>query len=252
MSSPIQPSGMSPTGTTRVSASAAKRSATTTSLGSSSRQPRSRASPIAFRAIAWPLSSSCRDAPTARPSATRKVKAIAPPIRIESASWVSRSMTPILSATLTPPITTTNGRAGLSSRFAKASSSASSSSPAADGSCCAIPTVDACARCTAPKASCTNRSPLAASSAAKPESLASSRASKRRFSSIRSSPCSSPKAISRPSSSDSRSATGRSDSSGLGSPLGRPRCEHTTTCAPSSSSSSMVGTAARMRVSSAT
>ena len=55
MSSPIQPSGISPTGTTRVSASAAKRSATTTSLGSSSRQPRSRASPIAFRAIAWPL-----------------------------------------------------------------------------------------------------------------------------------------------------------------------------------------------------
>ena len=140
-------------------------------------------------------------------------------------------MTPILSATLTPPITTTNGRAGLSSRLAKASSSASSSSPAAEGSCCAIPTVDACARCTAPKASCTNRSALAASSAAKPGSLASSRASKRRFSSIRSSPCSSPKAISRPSSSDNRSATGRSDSSGLGSPLGRPRCEHTTTCA---------------------
>ena len=84
-------------------------------------------------------------------------------------------MTPILSATLTPPITTTNGRAGLSSRLAKASSSASSSSPAADGSCCAIPTVDACARCTAPKASCTNRSALAASSAAKPGSLASSR-----------------------------------------------------------------------------
>ena len=102
MSSPIQPAGISSTATVRVSASAAKRSATTTSVGSSSSHPRAPASVIARRAIAWPSASSCREPPRRSPAAARNVNAIAPPIRIESASSVKRSITPILSATLTP------------------------------------------------------------------------------------------------------------------------------------------------------
>ena len=47
------------------------------------------------------------------PRAARNVKAIAPPTSTVSASPVNRSMTPILSATFAPPITTTNGCSGL-------------------------------------------------------------------------------------------------------------------------------------------
>src|ERR1700749_4781538 len=55
-----------------------------------------------------------------------------------------------------------------------------------------------------------------------------------------------------PSSSPSRFATGAIESAGSRSPFGRPRCDIRTSAAPRSRSSSIVGSAARMRVSSAT
>ena len=75
-------------------------SAATTSVGSFRSQPAATAADAASRAIAWPASSSCSEAPTWPPAARTKVLAIAPPIRIVSATVVSRSMTPILSVTL--------------------------------------------------------------------------------------------------------------------------------------------------------
>ena len=53
-----------------------------------------------------------------------------------------------------------------------------------------------------------------------------------------------------PVSSANRVDTGCSEYFSSGFPLGRPRCDSTTGCAPRSSSSSIVGRAARMRVSS--
>ena len=64
-------------------------------------------------------------------------------------------MTPILSVTLAPPTTATNGRAGDSSSADSVDTSRSSRWPAAAGSRCATPSVDACARCAAPNASLT-------------------------------------------------------------------------------------------------
>ena len=54
----------------------------------------------------------------------------------------------------------------------------------------------------------------------------------------------------RPSSSASRAATGRSEYSGFGLPFGRPRCDARMTVAPCSSAYWIVGSDARMRVSS--
>jgi hypothetical protein len=57
-----------------------------------------------------------------------------------------RSIRPILSLTLAPPSTTTNGRSGDSTIPRRVTTSRSSSSPAAEGRCWATPTVEACAR----------------------------------------------------------------------------------------------------------
>ena len=202
--------------------------------------------PPRVRAIAWPSSSSCRDAPTATPSAARKVKAIAPPIRIESASWVKRSITPILSATLTPPITTTNGCAGLSSRLREGVQLGLQQQPrrrrqqvrdALRGGVRAVRRPEGVVHVQVGVGGQLGREAGIVGLLARRRS-AGSRAAAARPARRRRRPA-------RPSSSASRSATGRSDSSGLGSPLGRPRCEHTTTVRPPSSSSSMVGSEPR-------
>ena len=65
------------------------------------------------------------------PAAARNGKHIAPPIRIVSATLRKDSITPILSLTLAPPSTATSGRDGFSSSPVSASTSRSSSSPAA-------------------------------------------------------------------------------------------------------------------------
>ena len=64
-------------------------------------------------------------------------------------------MTPILSLTFDPPRRATNGRPGDSSSPPRASISAASSRPAADGMCRGGPTTEAWARWAAPKASLT-------------------------------------------------------------------------------------------------
>ena len=60
-------------------------------------------------------SSAHSESPTECPCAARNGKHIAPPIRIVSATSRKRSMTAILSLTLAPPSTATSGRAGSSS-----------------------------------------------------------------------------------------------------------------------------------------
>ena len=92
-------------------------------------------------------------------------------------------MTPILSDTLAPPSTTTNGRSGSLSSLPSISSSRVISSPATAGRQWAMPSVEACARCAAPKASLTKTSASDASWAANAGSLAVSSAWKRTFSS---------------------------------------------------------------------
>jgi hypothetical protein len=64
-------------------------------------------------------------------------------------------MTLSLSLTLEPPRMATNGRFGASRRPPSTSTSRASSRPAADGSVRGGPTIEACARCDAPKASFT-------------------------------------------------------------------------------------------------
>src|SRR6185312_16370349 len=104
-----------------------------------------------------------------------------------------------------------------------------------------------------------------ASCRAKPSSLASSPAKKRRFSSSATSPsrrsattlrapsptASSVSNTSLPRSSARRAPTGSSDSPGV-TPLGRPRCDASTTRAPRLTACTIVGSDARMRESSAT
>ena len=152
---PSSRAGSTRTAAPSTSVSAENSRPATTSTGSASSQSCAAQAARARRASACPSSSSCSESPIARPSAAANVKAIAPPIRIASARSASVSSTPILSATLTPPAITTNGRSGASSRPPSASSSRRSSSPAAAGSRCATPSVEACARCAAPKASLT-------------------------------------------------------------------------------------------------
>ena len=115
MSSPIQPvRHVRPVGHARARASAAKRSASTRSPGSSSRQPERSAFSSTRRASSTP-SSSTSESPVGRPIARKKLKHIAPPIRIASATSRKRSITPILSLTLAPPRITTNGCSGSAS-----------------------------------------------------------------------------------------------------------------------------------------
>ncbi len=88
-----------------------------------------------------------------------------------SRRWPSRSS---LVEILAPPTIATSGRAGLSSTFSKASSSACSVRPAKAGSRWLKPSVEAWARCDTEKASLTNRSPSLASAATKAGSFFSS------------------------------------------------------------------------------
>jgi len=124
------------------------------STGSSNTRS-SRCALAAIAAAASSPSSSTRDVPTSRPSALKKAKHIAPPTRTASAVSSILSMTPILSETLAPPSTTTNGRWGSVSSLPSISSSRVSNSPATAGSRWATPSVEACARWAAPKASLT-------------------------------------------------------------------------------------------------
>jgi len=84
------------------------------------------------------------------------VYAIAPPMQIACTRARRFSTTAILSETLAPPITATNGDSGAFNIRDSTSTSRASSSPAARSrKCDTIPAVDACARCAAPKASST-------------------------------------------------------------------------------------------------
>ncbi len=78
-------------------------------------------------------SASSSDAPTSRPMAAKKVKAMAPPMSRTSALSASERSTPSLSWTLPPPTTATKGRAGLTSRPPSTSTSSASRMPAALG-----------------------------------------------------------------------------------------------------------------------
>ena len=175
-------------------------------------------------------------------------------------------MTSILPEIFDPPRMATNGCPGRSSAPCRYASSRSMSSPATAGvRWCATPSVDAWARCAAPKASFTYRSPSCASPRASRGSLVSSPPRKRVFSSNTICPsvsaivafCASSvsvlstKETSRLGiSSLRRRETGSSEYLASGLPFGRPRCDSTTMRAPRSASSSSVGIAARMRVSS--
>src|SRR2546423_974489 len=78
----------------------------------SSRRQRDR-SACARSMRAWSTSpSSTSESPVSCPSARKKLKHIAPPIKIASAISRKRSITASLSLTFAPPSTTTNGRAG--------------------------------------------------------------------------------------------------------------------------------------------
>jgi hypothetical protein len=87
--------------------------------------------------------------------AARNVKAMPPPTITASATLQIAATTPSLSATLAPPSTATNGRAGASSRPPSTDTSCSRVRPAALGRDLGGPTIEACARCEAPKASFT-------------------------------------------------------------------------------------------------
>jgi len=159
MSRPISPSGTASAGTTSVGTSASIACAAMTSSGRYTGTSRSRAAANA-RWMSSIRSSSTSEAPTLPPAAAINVNAIAPPITRASTRSVSEAITPSLSLTFAPPRTATNGRAGASSRRPSTATSPSTSLPATAARPLAIissgsPTTDACARCTAPKASST-------------------------------------------------------------------------------------------------
>ena len=102
------------------------------------------------------MSSSQSDAPTWWPCALRKVKHMPPPMSTSSATPRSASITLSLSLTFEPPSTATNGPGGVLAQAERAPPPrAARSRPAALGRCCGGPTIDAWARCDAPKASFT-------------------------------------------------------------------------------------------------
>ncbi len=206
------------------------------------------------------------ESPTAWPSAQRNGKHMAPPMMRTSATSRNLSMTAILSDTLAPPMIATRGCLGFSRMPVRIRTSASSSLPAALGSRCATPSLLACARCATPNASSTYTSASAASPLASSGSLRFSPSSKRTFSSSRISPSRSfsesaltsgpttagARVTLAPVSSRRRAATGAIDRPSSRRPSGRPRWETSTSRAPRSRSSSMVRSAATIRVSSAT
>ena len=100
-------------------------------------------------------SSSSSDAPTWWPMAARNVKHMPPPITRLSTTSSSALMTPNLSDTFDPPRIEMNGRRGSLRTSSRTSTSRSNSRPAADGKVRSGPTMEAWARCEAPKASFT-------------------------------------------------------------------------------------------------
>mmetsp|Transcript_4873 Transcript_4873/g.7245 ORF Transcript_4873/g.7245 Transcript_4873/m.7245 type:complete len:214 (-) Transcript_4873:20-661(-) len=112
MSNPIQPSGMLSTGTTCVLASAAKRSATTTSDAKNNSTFFSFAMRSSFRASSnW--SSSTSELPTESPLALRKVNTMPPPSTSLSTLFNIASITEILDDTLEPPTMAAKGLLGV-------------------------------------------------------------------------------------------------------------------------------------------
>ena len=188
-------------------------------------------------------SSSTRDVPTSSPRASMNVAAMPPPTNSVSTCGAIRWRTASLSDTFAPPNTAANGRAGDSNAAPSICSSRAISSPATAGRCAVTPTVEACARCAAPKASLTNRSASEASIREKSASFFSSPGWNLKFSSSstppgRSSPTARPTSgptqsgaysTRGPSSSARRLATGFKLSWSTSSPPGRPRWEHRTT-----------------------
>ena len=189
-----------------------------------------------------------------------------PPITSMSTFFTRFMSRSILVETLAPPTIATTGRAGLPRPFSNASSSACMVLPAKAGRWRASPSVEACARWAAEKASLTKMSPFFADSSAKAGSFFSSPLWKRVFSSSRMSPSASlatasaatgpmqsaAKATGRPMIPATASAIGASENSGSGPPFGRPKCASRMTLAPLSASSRMVGATRSMRVASVT
>ena len=118
--------------------------------GAASSLPRASSSRAGSRS-----SSAHSESPIEWPWTDRNGKAIAPPMRTASARSRKASSTPILSVTFAPPTIATSGRAGSSRMPVSVCTSRCRSRPAALGSRCATPSVEACARCADPKASLT-------------------------------------------------------------------------------------------------
>ena len=125
MSRPIQPSGTSIPFSSLRSASAEKESPITRSVGRRRSQSDRSAASRTFSAREMP-SSSTSESPVPTPRARKKLKHIAPPTRTVSAISRKRSRTPTLSDTFAPPRTTTSGRSGSSRRAVSSDSSRSS------------------------------------------------------------------------------------------------------------------------------
>src|SRR5690606_14511625 len=179
MSRPMVPSGISSAAMTRWSASSVNESATTTSDGNWIRSP---CGPSSRSRTESTWSSSTRLARTSYPRAASSVKHMPPPTSIESTLGSRFSITPSLSDTLAPPRTTTQARSGAPRNRPRDSSSETRRRPAAERTRSATPTVEACARCTEPKASWTNTSAKPASLSASSGSFFVSPVSKRVFS----------------------------------------------------------------------
>ena len=153
------------------------------------------------------------ESPTGYPCAARNVKHIPPPImKASTRSWRA-SITPILSLTFAPPSTATNGRFGFSRKSPNTSTSRCNNLPAADGNVSDGPTMEACERCAAPKASSTYISIPLISWLTKAGSLPSSPGLNLRFSSS-----------STPGANSARRArTGAMEYFTFGEPFGRPK-----------------------------
>ena len=121
------------------------------SVGSTMRSPASSRS--SAQLSMRPASSN--DAPTWWPWAARNVKAMPPPTTSESTRSSRARSTPSFSPTLAPPTTATKGRSGATSSPPRVPTSRASRRPAADGRRVGGPTIEAWARCEAPKASFT-------------------------------------------------------------------------------------------------
>src|SRR5256712_4716104 len=194
-------------------------------------------------------SGSTSDDPTSSPMAAKKVHAIAPPMSSSSTRGSSERITSILPEIFAPPSTATNGCFGSRSKSPRYWSSFSIKNPATAGlSRWATASVDACARCAEPNASFTYRSPRAAKVLASSGSFCSSPGQKRVFSTSATPPRGSRRVTVTPAAGSGMNSTGApssrsrsgttcfSENCGSGPPLGRPRCDSSTTRAPFSRS----------------